>query len=122
MKAKNFFAFFIVILILAGCRKTSPNIQDENFITHRSTNKEDASAMTAVAGYWAGRKFNPQELEAISKQIQKDQEAQSALQKVGSTFSGRLSRVRYCPVDGKHFSARLEICPEHTVKLKELEE
>ena len=42
---------------------------------------------------------------------------QEDLKHAASAFSIQGSDVKYCPVDGKHFSGRLEMCPEHKVKL-----
>ena len=44
-------------------------------------------------------------------------EVVSVLHSVGRSFDIRDTGVKYCPVDGKHFSSRVNVCPEHKVKL-----
>ena len=61
-------------------------------------------------------------LEKLSHDIQKDKQAQSALESVtGAVISHRIE-VYYCPVDGERFSPRVKICPVHQVPLKKVEE
>ena len=49
-------------------------------------------------------------------------EAASAIHSVADALRGQSGTVKYCPVDGKRYSAHLEMCPEHQVPLKEMEE
>ena len=61
-------------------------------------------------------------LTELSKNIQKDKQAQSAIESVtGAMISNRVP-VYYCPVDGERFSPRVKICPTHHAPLKEVEE
>ncbi len=45
------------------------------------------------------------------------QEAVSVLGPVRESFNIRDTGVKYCPVDGKRFSSRLDRCLEHETKL-----
>ncbi len=42
---------------------------------------------------------------------------QGDISRAASAFGLQGEDVKYCPVDGKHFSSRLEKCPEHAVLL-----
>ena len=57
----------------------------------------------------------------ISQDIQKDKQAQSAIESVTEAMSSNRSAVHYCPVDGERFSPRVKVCPTHHVLLKEVE-
>ena len=52
-----------------------------------------------------------------SSKTEDPKEVVSVLHSVGRSFDIRDTGVKYCPVDGKHFSSRVNICPEHKVKL-----
>lgn len=61
-------------------------------------------------------------LEVLSQDIQKDPQAQSAIESVtGAVISNRV-KVHYCPKDGERFSFRVKVCPKHNIPLKEVEE
>ena len=61
-------------------------------------------------------------LTELSKNIQKDKQAQSAIESVTDAMISNRAAVHYCPVDGERFSPRVKICPTHQVPLKEVEE
>ena len=61
-------------------------------------------------------------MKELSSQIQKDEEAQGALEQLNQALTPEPMPLRYCPVDGQRFSRRVEVCPEHKVRLKEIEE
>ena len=61
-------------------------------------------------------------LEELSQNIQKDKQAQSAIESVTDAMISNRAAVHYCPVDGERFSPRVKICPTHNVPLKEVEE
>ena len=61
-------------------------------------------------------------LTELSKNIQKDKQAQSAIESVTGAMISSRTAVHYCPVDGERFSPRVKICPTHNVPLKEVEE
>ena len=61
-------------------------------------------------------------LKELSQDIQKDKQAQSAIESVTEAMSSNRIAVHYCPVDGERFSPRVQVCPTHHVLLKEVEE
>lgn len=58
----------------------------------------------------------------LQEEMQKDPEAQKALQSIAQGMSAEGPAVKYCPVDGKRFSSKFETCPEHGVGLKDITE
>ncbi len=85
--------------------------------------KEDVySALESVGSAIRGKKLTQEEIKEISKDIQKDKAAQSAISEVTGTYSQNQGVIKYCPIDGKHFSPHLKFCPEHQVELKESQE
>ena len=61
-------------------------------------------------------------LKELSQNIQKDKQAQSAIESVTGAMISNRAAARYCPVDGERFSPRVKVCPTHHVLLKEVEE
>jgi len=49
------------------------------------------------------------------------QEVQSAVIAVTDAIQNKNVTAKYCPVCGKHFSGRLETCPQDNAPLKEVE-
>lgn len=54
-------------------------------------------------------------------QIRTDKEAQSAVGAISEAVTGMGSTVKYCPVTGKRYSPRIEVCPVHGVALEEVD-
>ena len=53
--------------------------------------------------------------------VSKTQSPREVMSALGTAFNIQDSGVKYCPVDGKRYSSRLEMCPEHKVKLLPVE-
>jgi hypothetical protein len=112
-------------LLVSGCQ-TAPNKVDTKnsapLLKDRQTEKDQdvPKALQTVGGALTGKELTPEELQELSRRIEKDPEAQSAVQTVTSALTERPKDIKYCPIDGKRFSARIDICPEHRVILKNL--
>ena len=74
--------------------------------------------LSAVAGALSGKQLSEEELRNLEKQIQTDEEAQSAIQVITDSVGGKAPQVKYCPVTGRRYASHLEICPEHQVQLE----
>ncbi len=61
-------------------------------------------------------------LKELSQDIQRDKQAQSAIESLTQAISSNSTAVHYCPVDGERFSPRVKICPTHHVLLKEVQQ
>ena len=100
-----------------GCQTTP-----KKAVSPSESRQEAVSAIGSVAGAWTGKEVTDEEARRVVQNIQKDKEGQSAIQSIGGGMSATGAVIKFCPVDGKHFSADLEFCPEHHVKLKEVVE
>ncbi len=56
------------------------------------------------------------------KQKEKPQDAQSAVGSVVNSIRTTQVAAKYCPLCGKHYSSKLESCPQDGTKLRNLEE
>ncbi len=112
--------YLLIIFSVGGCFSV---LHRDPRDTHKiPSDKEAAGALTSVAGYYAGRKLSESEIQELSIQVQKDKEAQKAIEQLSEALTGEdRPPLRYCPVDGRRFSHRVEVCPEHKVRLKELD-
>ena len=111
---RNVIVLTFLSLLCAGCQSVpvQKNAADQ---------KEAESSLTSVAGALAGKKLSPEDVKKLEKQIATNKDAQSAVKSIGNSMQGH-APVKYCPVDGQRYSARLTICPEHGVELKSLDE
>lgn len=113
----------LALFIMGGCA-TGPHqmIKDPNKQAPKETPQDVVSALEKVAGSLSGKELNEKEIKTLSTDIRANKDTQSALQSITSALGQDRSGVKYCPVDGKHFNPRVLVCPEHNVKLKEVEE
>ena len=81
----------------------------------QSVPRKDADTTVIVGGTQV-------DLKTLAAQLRKDPQAQSAVTAVNSSFGIEDTGVKYCPVDGKHYSSRLDVCPVHKVKLIPVEQ
>ncbi len=58
----------------------------------------------------------------LLKNIQSDQETQTAIGAVAGTMAGQAVEVKYCPLCGKHYSAKIDVCSKDGTKLLKVEE
>ena len=49
--------------------------------------------------------------------VSKTESPREVMSALGTAFNIQDTGVKYCPVDGKRYSSRLDMCPEHKVKL-----
>jgi len=106
----------VMSVILASCQSVAPKHQQAKPIAE--TQGQQVSALQTVAEGLTNTSLTKTDLNNLAKQLKKDPEARAAVEKVNEAFSISQSGVKYCPVDGKRFNERVEICPEHEVKLE----
>jgi hypothetical protein len=83
--------------------------------------KEAIESMRTIAGSLSGKQLSDEELRKVSSQIEKNPEAQSAVESITQSMGGAGS-IKYCPVDGKRFAPHIIQCPAHQVELKNVDE
>ena len=108
----------LIILTLTGCRTVSLPKSHES----GETDREAATAVQSVVGAVSGQKVDEQQLRALVQEIKQDKDTQAAVQTVTDVMAGEHVVIKYCPTDGKRFSGHFELCPEHHVPLKIVEE
>jgi hypothetical protein len=105
----------MLVGLLAGCQTTHPkNGQD------RQTTQETLDAVGSVTGALTGKELSEEEKRKMVRDLKNDKEAQSAMRSISGALDVKQTGIKYCPIDGQRFSADMEICPVHKVKLKEL--
>ncbi len=108
--------FVCVVLLISGCRTVSP-AQSEG-----ETREEAQEALSAIAGALSGKPLSEEDFRNLEKQIREDEEAQTAIQAITGSIGGGAPIVKYCPITGQRYAPHMEICPEHQVPLKIVEE
>lgn len=113
--------FLFILVFVTGCA-TSPSLRKESGQAtdekkYKEGQKEVVDSIEKVTGALSGQDIRREDLENLSRQIKKDEDTRSAVQKVTGAVSGQEIKVKYCPLDGKRYSADLEFCPGTGVKL-----
>ena len=107
---------FLGVFVCAGCQTTP-----KKTAVAKESPQEVMSALGTMAQGLTNADINREGLQHLAAQVQKDPQAQSAVKAVNSAFNIQDTGVKYCPVDGKRYSSRLDMCPEHKVKLLPVE-
>ena len=108
----------ILCVFLVGCQ-TTPK---KDLSRPQESAQEVLGAVGSVTGALTGQEMTSEETRRVMENLQKDKEGQSAMRSISGAMDVKRSGIRYCPVDGKRFSADLVECPEHKIKLKDLVE
>jgi hypothetical protein len=106
------FVFIILFCVIAaGCRTTQSTVDHET-----------ESALKSVAGAVKGSPLTDSDLKKLNKQMREDKDAQSAVSTITNSMSGKEYTIKYCPKDGKRFAGSVQVCPEHNVELRWVDE
>ncbi|HBR15779.1 MAG TPA: hypothetical protein DD723_09635 [Candidatus Omnitrophica bacterium] len=103
-----------VLVFCGGCQTISSSRQKE-------TPADVKNALGSIAGAVTGRELTKEELDRLQKQMKNDPQAQSAVESITRSLSGK-PRVKYCPLTGERYAPHLEFCPLDGTKLKEMDE
>ncbi len=100
------------IVCLYGCQTA----------THKPapSRAETVSALTTMTQGLTNQPITQAQLKNLGVQVAHDPQAQSALRSINTALRAQHT-VKYCPVDAERFSAEVDICPIHHVKLKWVE-
>lgn len=101
----------MTIVLCAGCATTPPVVKGQK------DPQETVSALSTMTQGMTNQDLSREDLKRLAEQVRSNPEAQSAVKAVNSSFEVQDTGVKYCPVDGKRYSSRLEDCPEHNTKL-----
>ena len=100
------------ILCLCGCQSAVPK--------PKSPSGDTVSALTTMTQGLTNQPISEAQLRKLAVQVSKDPQAQSAIRSINAALSPQHT-VKYCPEDGKRFSADMIWCPDKKVKLEWLE-
>ena len=110
MNFKYLFFFIICAVIGWGCAHTAQKKQLE----------ETEAIYQDVTGTLAGQNISREKFRELVKDIQTNQESNAAVEAIKGALETQNFDVKYCPIDGEHFSAKLNTCPKHHVPLKNI--
>ena len=102
----------MTLLGISGCQ-TAPQ-------QSKSSLGETVSALTTMTQGLTNQPVTQAQLKNLAVQVSKDPQAQSAIRSINSALSPQHT-VKYCPEDGKRFSADMIWCPDKKVKLEWVE-
>ena len=111
----RYLILFFFLSAFAGCASTSAKGP-----AGAETSNDALSAVGQVADALTGQSLSDEQKKKLTKDIQKDKEAQSALRSIADAMDVKKSGVKYCPVDGKRYSVNQDLCPVHHVRLETL--
>ena len=108
--------YILIYLCLTGVLSSCSSTKGMVNAKEGETTKDAASALGVVAGSYTGKTMTPEELQKAAKDIESDEEAQSAINAITAA-----PKIKYSPATGKRYSGDLEYDPETGVKLLPLE-
>lgn len=116
MTKRSIGVIFLLIASLAGCQTAGGQKRQGG------TGREARRAVVSITAAASGRPLTEKDFHHLERQIKTDPQAKTAVENITDALSGKHVNIKYCPVDGKRYAARLKVCPEHDVELKFLEE
>jgi len=78
--------------------------------------------LEAVAESYTRKDLSDEEVKILAKDLQTDEEAQSAIKVIADSLENKNTNIKYSPVTGKRYSGDLEYDPETGAKLVPLDE
>ena len=109
------FSGILIFLFFAGCQTAYPPKNP------KESREEIEKALESVAGAMNGKPLTKEEMRELKRQIVTDTQARSAVEAITHSMGDQV-KIKYCPVGGERYSARLETCPSHHVPLKFVDE
>lgn len=100
------------MIFLSGCASSQSQVQRP---------REDREAIKSVAGSIVGRPVSDEDFIKLEKEMKNNPDTKSAVETLERSMNAKPS-IKYCPVDGARFASRVELCPEHNVRLKMVDE
>lgn len=103
------------VVLLTGCQSVSSKRLS-------SEQREAVDSMRSVTQAISGKTLTDEELIDLSRKIENDPEAKSAVESITQSLGGEAAVPKYCPVDGERFAPHKTQCPTHNVTLKRVDE
>jgi len=112
---KKVAVFVCSVLLFPGCATQQASAP------RAETPREQVGALQDVVTAVSGEEVTERDLRNAVRKSRTDEDTRTAIEAVGGAMSGEVT-VKYCPVDGKRYSAQMQECPVHHVPLKTVEE
>jgi hypothetical protein len=112
VKAYFLSVFLLLMLSSVGC-ETAQSIKGED-----ETFKDVTTAIESMTEAVSGKELSKEDLDRFKKQLKEDGETKEVIGVITNSLSPTDGVTKYCPVTGKRYALRLEICPEHNVLLE----
>ena len=121
----NYYLTF-VLLFAVGCvaTKSAPQGGGGRQVTvtlPKDMNAETAETLQRIANEFQNQEISNEDLKRFEQEISRNPEAADSVEKIKDSLTNQKTTVKYCPVDGKRFSAKFTECPDHRVPLKTVE-
>ena len=107
-----------LIFLVFGCSHTQPSPGTARQTGAGGGQENVTTALQAVVGGVSGQEVQEQDLRGLIRQVQKDEEARSAVESISEAVGQTPPVVMYCPLCGGRYSPELKLCPIHNVPLK----
>jgi len=106
----------VLLMFVIGCAaKSRVKQQGKNEVD------EALSALESITESLTGKEMDEKQRKEMIRQLRKDEEAQSAIKKIGDAIDNKNIKIKYSPKTGKRYSLDMEYCPDTGVKLLPLE-
>ncbi len=112
--------FLAAMVCFNGCL-AHQQIRPQGVLKQREDLPQQRKDLESVASAMSGHEVNQQDLKKVVQDLKNDKDSRSAVESVSNSLGGQGLDVKYCPVNGKRFSARLKLCPQHNVPLLPVE-
>jgi hypothetical protein len=100
-----------VIVLSPGCQTTKSK-----------SSEADIESLKSVTESLSGTPLSDESFQELKKQIKNDPEAQTAVESITGAVGGKQAAVKYCPLTGRRYAAKLSACPIHNIELEFVEE
>ncbi len=112
MSARTVILAILFLFPFCGCQSVPKNGPESD--------QEALEAVGSATEALTGKQLTDEEKRQLLRDLQKDEDAQSAMKSISGALDVKQTGIKYCPVDGRRFSADVVDCPDHKVQLKEL--
>jgi hypothetical protein len=112
MSAGTLLLSILFLLPFTGCQSVPKSGPESD--------QETLQAVGSATEALTGKQLTEEEKRQLLRDLQKDEDAQSAMKSISGALDVKQTGIKYCPVDGRRFSADVIDCPDHKVQLKEL--
>ena len=112
----------VVVMIVSGCSVARTPTLSGTRQQSREDKQEALSALHSVTKAVSGKDLTQDQMIDLARNMEKDQETQSAVKAITDSLQGTSTSYKYCPICGKRYHPKFRYCPIHGVPLKTVNE